>query len=295
MSRSQVLIIEDDKESADYLGTILNMMDFEVETAFSAKEALSYLTITVPSLILLDMRLGREIGGEDILYQVRSNPRFDQTKVIVVTGYPTTIDMVSNLADLVLVKPVPVDLLQTLVSRISSYSFTPKRLSFRDPVTMLFHKDFFLTRLELAYERSQRREDFRFGMLIFEVRVDGSTDPEVSLEITNAILQEMAERLKKNLRPTDTVARVSTWKFAILLEDLKKDEDISVVTDRLQSIIAQAYQVQEKCYELSVKLGGLVNSRRYKQPVDLYAAAEEVFGTTVPNEHPVGRSSPSYP
>ena len=88
MNMLQVLIIEDDKDTAEFFKTVLELVGFECEIILSAKEALSTLSVCAPDLILLDIRLGVEISGEDILYQIRSNPRFDKTRVVIITGLP---------------------------------------------------------------------------------------------------------------------------------------------------------------------------------------------------------------
>ena len=92
------------------------------------------------------MRLGSEIGGEEILYQLRSNPRFDRTRVVVITAYPSTTDLVANLADLVLIKPVEVEQLRMLVTRVGGAEMETKLLPFRDPITLLFNIEFWLYR-----------------------------------------------------------------------------------------------------------------------------------------------------
>ena len=81
----QVLIIEDDKDTAGFFKTVLELVGFECEIILSAKEALSTLAVSAPDLILLDIRLGVEISGEDILYQIqpalRQDPRGDHHRL----------------------------------------------------------------------------------------------------------------------------------------------------------------------------------------------------------------------
>jgi CheY-like chemotaxis protein len=154
LDRRQVLIIDDDKETAELFSTVLGLIGYQCEVALTARTALARMAATVPDLILLDMHLGIEIGGEDILYQIRSNPRFDNTRVIVVTAHSSNADVVSELSDLVLLKPVDVNQLQTLVARISSSDLSVHPIPFRDPITRLFNEAFYDTRLELAFERS---------------------------------------------------------------------------------------------------------------------------------------------
>jgi diguanylate cyclase (GGDEF)-like protein len=277
MDNIEVLIIDDDKDIAAWYRTVLTLMGFEVETALSARQALACLATCVPNLILLDLHLGHEIGGEDILYQIRSNSRFDQTRVIVITGYPTTAEMVTNLADLIMIKPVGLDQLRTLVKRIVSSDVEPKSMPFRDPVTLLFNKEFFYTRLELAFERAKRRPEFFFAVLAFQVQPGDPDGDAIPPEATASILGEVADRLKQNVRPTDTLARVSGWKFFTLHEDLKSTEDVDIILARLKHVITQPVQYEKIEYPLSVQYGIALAAPRYKQPAEIFEAAEQAL------------------
>jgi diguanylate cyclase (GGDEF)-like protein len=277
MDNIEVLIIDDDKDIAAWYRVVLTLMGFEVETALSARQALTTLATCTPSLILLDLHLGQEIGGEDILYQIRSNTRFDHTRVIVITGYPTTAEMVTNLADLIMIKPIGLDQLKTLVSRIVSSEVEPKSLPFRDPVTLLFNKEFFYTRLELAFERGKRRPEFFFAVIAFQIQ-PGSPDGEaLPPEASAAILVEVAERLKQKVRPTDTIARVFGWKFVTLHEDLKNAEDVEIILARLKQSITQPVAFDGIEYPLAVQYGVALAAPRYKQPAELFEAAEQAL------------------
>ena len=270
MDRMHVLIIEDDKDTAGFFSTVLQLVGYECEIVLSARDALARLAGSVPDLILLDMRLGLEVGGEHILYQLRSNPRFDDTRVIVITAYPNMAQPVSDLADLVLLKPVEVDQLRTLAQRLGSFDVRPKHLAFRDPISELFTREFFDTRLELAFERSRRRTDFYFAVLVFSFQPQTQPDPDAMV----AILRQAGERLRRALRLTDTIARFSGWKFATLHEELKKPEDIQVVQARLAEKLSEPYQVGEEELEVTVHFGVAVHDRSYASSAALLEAAE---------------------
>jgi len=124
---------------------VLELVGFECEIILSAKEALSTLS-SARRPDPADIRLGVEISGEDILYQIRSNPRFDKTRVVITTAYPRLAEPITNLADLVLVKPIEIDQLKNLMQRLGSLDFKSKFQMYRDPVTELFNEEFFLTR-----------------------------------------------------------------------------------------------------------------------------------------------------
>jgi len=266
MEKVQVLIIDDDKEIAGFFGHVLTLAGHDCEVVLTAKEALDRLAATVPDLVLLDLRLGIEVGGEDILYQIRSNPRYDNTRVVVITAYPTIAEMVTNIADLILIKPVEMDQLRTLVSRIQSLEPGPRLSHFRDPISDLYTKDFFYSRLEFAYERGRRRPDFLYAVVVYQIQLEDrpveQTDPQVLIRL----MEEISRRLRRSLRPLDTIARLTGWKFTTLLEELKKPSDVNVVVKRVRDIFAEPYEIMGKTYHLSVKLGAAINNPLYKHP-----------------------------
>ena len=273
----QVLIIEDDKDTAQLFSTVLGLVGFHCEIVLSGKEALARLAASEPDLILLDMRLGVEISGEDILYQIRSNPRLLDTRVIIITAYPAMVEPINNLADLILTKPIEVEQLKTLAQRMGSLEIAPKRLLFHDPVTELFNQEFFSTRLELAFARAKRRSDFLFAVIVFDLRLGEQPGDQVDPDITFAVLREVAQRLSQHVRPTDAIARLSGWKFASLHEDLKHPDDIRIILNRLRDKLSQPYQVDDRQYKLSIRTGWAIHDSQYESPQEILKRADQAL------------------
>lgn len=275
MNELHVLIIEDNKDTAYFFKTVLELIGFECEVILSAKEALARLAVSAPDVILLDIRLGIEISGEDILYQIRSNQRFDKTRVVVVTAYTWLAEPIMDLADLVLIKPVEVDQLKDMMQRLVTMDYKSKFLVYRDPVTELFNEEFFLTRLELAFERAKRRPDFLFAVIAIDLQLTSEQKDQIDPDGMLAILREIAYRLKKFVRPTDAVARLAGWKFATLNEDLGRPEDIQVIAARLNEKLIQPYQVKDRSMTIKINLRPVVHDPIYRQPADILKAAQK--------------------
>jgi GGDEF domain-containing protein len=271
MEKVQVLIIDDDKEIAGFFGHVLTLAGHDCEIA---------LTATVPDLVLLDLRLGIEVGGEDILYQIRSNPRYDNTKVVVITAYPTIAEMVTNIADLILIKPVEMDQLRTLVARIQSLEPGPRQSHFRDPISELYTKEFFYSRLEFAYERGRRRPEFLYAVIVYEIQLEGRLANQADPEVLIRLMEEIARRMHRSLRPLDTIARLTGWKFTTLLEELKKPSDVNVVVARVREIFSEPYEIMSRNYHLTVKLGAAINNPLYKHPRTILEAAMSALQTS---------------
>ena len=275
MSTQQVLIVDDDKDIAKLFQVVLNLVGFECEIVNSAKECLSKLALSVPDIILLDLRLGLEISGEDILFQIRSNPRFNSTRVIVVTGYPSMAEPIADLTDMILLKPVAIEQLKTLIQRLASVEGKPRREYFRDPVTGLFNEEFFATRLEHAFERSKRKPDFLYAAVVFTIDFENLPIQEMSVPIYDDIMRAVGRRLIKIFRPTDTLARVANKKFVSLYEDLKQPGDMGIITSRLAAKLLQPYGIDKEIYQPCLSLGAALNTEQYKSALGILEAAEQ--------------------
>jgi diguanylate cyclase (GGDEF)-like protein len=278
MDHFHVLIVDDDKDTASFFSLVLSLVGFECEVVNTGREAIARLAATQPDMVLLDMRLGQEITGEDILYQIRSNPRFEKTRVIITTAYPIMAQPIANLADLTLIKPIGMDQLQALSERLTS--MTPpkaRQYYFRDPVTDLYNREFFLARLEHAFERVRRRADFLFAVLVFTIQVQAEDGDPVEPEQLNHVLRQAAGGMMSSFRPTDTFSRLDGGRFASIHEEMKQASDLGLLVSRLQQVVAQPVQLGPRLFHPSALVGSALYDRRYPAAEELLAAAEATF------------------
>ena len=117
MRRPLALIVEDDSHIAEFLAVVTRQVGYETQIATSGQAALRQLLGTVPDLIILDLVLPH-LDGADILSWVRKERRFAATRVIVVTAYFEATWQVHDQADVVLLKPIAVEQLCDLASRL---------------------------------------------------------------------------------------------------------------------------------------------------------------------------------
>lgn len=275
MEKPKALVVDDDVDIANLFGMVLNLVGYECDITTSAREGLSRLAIYSPDLVLLDMQLDTALGGQDILYQIRANPRLSDTRVIVITGHPSMVEPVASLVDFTLIKPIDIDKLKAILSGLKKSEPAAKPNYFCDPVTGMYNQDFFYTRLGHAFERAKRRPDFIFGVCLVLVNPDQSFSKNLDEPIVfNAVLREATQSLVQNVRPTDTVARLSHFKFATLHEELKKPEDIEVIINRIRTILTPPYRVENRSYTLSFRIGKATSKERYEKAEDLLVLAE---------------------
>jgi CheY-like chemotaxis protein len=256
MSKVRGLIVDDDLDLAKFLRIVLGLAGFECEIAHTVPSALKFLASNEPDMVFLDLNLNSDVGGGDLLYHIRSNPRFDSTRVIIITGHPAMADPLTSLADLVLIKPVEISQLSQLASRVLMMDVKP--YEFRDPQSGLFSLKFFHTRLSLAFDRSKRRPDFIFATLA--IQLEGPTDPEPPSETEwQQVLREVSGRWQAKFRPTDIFGRLGRRKVIGLFEDLKQPQDVQVIIDRLEEDLSLPVELASRPLSLSAYIGARVD------------------------------------
>src|SRR5947207_4810882 len=101
-----ILIVDDKADLLDLFSASLRRLRYRVITAQDANTALEILNEHVPALILLDLAMP-SVSGLDVLQHVRADPRFNLTKIAIVTAIPSRMDKQStSMVDRIIPKPV---------------------------------------------------------------------------------------------------------------------------------------------------------------------------------------------
>jgi CheY-like chemotaxis protein len=82
----RILVVDDNRDAADVLSTLLQDDGHEVETAYSSRDALSLLQRFEPDVILLDIGLP-EIDGFELARRIREQAALQHVRLIALTGY----------------------------------------------------------------------------------------------------------------------------------------------------------------------------------------------------------------
>ena len=68
-------------------------------------------------------------------------------------------------------------------------------------------------------------------------------------------IQEFSLRIKKATRQTDTVARLGGDEFGIIVHTIKNDDDIAIVTQRIENALTQPFKFEGKEIPLHASMG----------------------------------------
>jgi DNA-binding response OmpR family regulator len=117
MTNPLALIIENDKKLAKIFSFALQKVDFETEIIEDGDAALARLNDTTPALVVLDLHLPK-VSGKDILRRIRNSKRLTHTRVMLATADTVTAENYRTDADLILLKPISVNLLRHLAVQL---------------------------------------------------------------------------------------------------------------------------------------------------------------------------------
>lgn len=119
MSTMFGLVVEDDQDLSVIFSEALQAAGFETEIIRSGDVAMKRLEETTPNVVVLDLHLPR-VAGTDILRYIRTDPRLENTRVIVATAHPHMAESLRDEADLVLLKPISFSQLRDLAAILGS-------------------------------------------------------------------------------------------------------------------------------------------------------------------------------
>jgi len=103
-----------------------------------------------------------------------------------------------------------------------------ERLAFYDPLTGLENRLLFNMALEKALIKSER-DKTKFAVLFIDLDHFKRINDEFGHDGGDQVLKVTAIKLKKHIRKNDSFARISGDEFAILLNDIKRADDVRTV------------------------------------------------------------------
>ena len=126
--------------------------------------------------------------------------------------------------------------------------------AFHDKLTGLPNRTLLQDRLGHALERAGRRRDAA-AVLFLDLDNFKYVNDSLGHEAGDALLIEVAARLKRCLRDGDTVARLGGDEFCVLLEDVEAPLDAILVAERIAEEFADPFALKEQEVFVSASLG----------------------------------------
>ncbi len=128
-----------------------------------------------------------------------------------------------------------------------------EHIAMHDELTNLPNRSLLIDRMTLAISNAQRFKN-NFAVIILDLDRFKEVNDTLGHLVGDNILQQVAQRLSKLLRDTDTVARMGGDEFAILLSNVD-EQTITDIANKISNAIEEVYNVQEHSLYLGASLG----------------------------------------
>lgn len=129
-----------------------------------------------------------------------------------------------------------------------------KRFSHYDPLTQLANRSLFHDRLEHNLIQNRRRQR-GMGILFLDLDRFRVVNDIYGHHIGDQLLLACAERMQEKIRRSDTLARLGSNNFAVILDDVADEAGISRVADKLSDGFRQPFDIAGHEIFISVSIG----------------------------------------
>jgi diguanylate cyclase (GGDEF)-like protein len=142
-----------------------------------------------------------------------------------------------------------------------------------DPLTGLANRQLFMDRLEQALARLSRRESYVAAIFIDLDRLKAIND-SLGHAGGDAVLTEVARRIKHVLRPADTLARFGGDEFVALCEEVATPSEAERIARRLGAVLARPLTVDGQEVVVTASMGIRLTNEPRTDPVALVREAD---------------------
>jgi diguanylate cyclase (GGDEF)-like protein/PAS domain S-box-containing protein len=127
-------------------------------------------------------------------------------------------------------------------------------LSLHDALTGLANRVLFADRLAHAVERSRRSKE-RLAVLFIDLDRFKTVNDSLGHAAGDELLRQAAERMRRAVRPADTIARLGGDEFTVLCEELVAVNDAGWVADRLSDTLERPFDLLGAEMSIGVSIG----------------------------------------
>ncbi|MBK5106363.1 MAG: diguanylate cyclase [Burkholderiales bacterium] len=131
-----------------------------------------------------------------------------------------------------------------------------QHLAHHDNLTGLPNRLLFNDRLDQSISLA-RRDAGQFALLYLDLDKFKPVNDAFGHNIGDALLRVVADRIREQVRESDTVARIGGDEFAVILRDIGDREDAVIVAEKIVAVLAQPFHLesQEQQVDIGTSIG----------------------------------------
>lgn len=144
-----------------------------------------------------------------------------------------------------------------IFSDISQLKITEQRLDrleHFDQITDLPNRFQLTDRMDQAIQHAQFN-NLQLAVIFLDLDRFKSINESFGHSTGDTLLRQISERLKATLRAIDTIARISSDEFVILIERISNREEVQSIVDKLMGIFETPFNIEDRPYNQTASIG----------------------------------------
>lgn len=151
-----------------------------------------------------------------------------------------------------------------------------RKMAHFDALTNLPNRVLLMDRLEHAIAMSARNQT-RTGVIFIDLDHFKSINDTLGHHVGDLLLQQVADRLREDVREVDTVSRLGGDEFLIIVPELRQAEDARQIARKLLQSLSEPYVVTGQKLEVTPSLGISVFPDHATEPTALIRLADQAM------------------
>ena len=129
-----------------------------------------------------------------------------------------------------------------------------EHLAQHDALTDLPNRALFDDRMSVALAAA-RRDDSQFALLFIDLDRFKPINDRLGHAAGDRVLKDVAERIRRNIRESDTAARIGGDEFVVLLRSIESRDDAARVAQKVREAIDQPFELEACSLTVSASIG----------------------------------------
>jgi diguanylate cyclase (GGDEF)-like protein/PAS domain S-box-containing protein len=138
-----------------------------------------------------------------------------------------------------------------------------------DPLTGLANRVLCLDRIRQAMHRADRRQNYNYGVVFMDLDGFRVVNQSLGHETGDALLVEVARRLRRCVRHLDTLSRFGSDEFVLVLEELERPGESVRVVKRVREELARPLSMNGRDVRLTASYGIVSLPRTESRPEEV--------------------------
>jgi len=303
-AQTDILIVDDVLENIRLLSAMLNCNGYQTRKATNGTMALTAIETTLPSLILLDVRMPN-MNGYQVCQRLKSDPKTAHIPIIFLSAADDITNKIEAFkvggADYI-TKPFHVEevlariqnQLAMIAAQQTIYQLNDQlegrvkertqqletansqlsEIAFRDPLTWLPNRVLLMERLREALSQQQTNPDYQFAVFYLDCDRFKPVNDSLGHQAGDELLIAISQRLNSVLRQEDFLARLGGDEFVIVLGKLEAPRYATQIADRIIKSFALPFHLKEQDVFISFSIGIVLDCSTYWDTEDLLRDAD---------------------